>query len=131
MGEAMSKRAILLVVVVFVLGLAFGGLSIHVAADRGWTGHHGPRGGSGKARLMDQLTRELELSAEQQNQLQAVLDQTRQRYQSIYEQIRPQMEQARLRGRENIRKLLTAEQLPKFEALVQRMDEERKKRDSR
>ncbi len=127
----MNKKAIFLVAVTFVLGIALGGLSMHLAADRGWTGHGGSRGPHGKGRVIDQLTRELELSVEQQEKLQGVLQQTRQRYQTVYEQIRPQMEQARMAGRENIRKVLTPEQLPKFEALLRKADEDRKKRETR
>lgn len=122
----MNRKAVFLVVVVFVLGLALGGLSMHLAADR--FGEH-PRKGS--SRMVEELTRELSLTAEQQKQLAATLEETKTKFQAIYEPIRPQIEQARQEGRQKIRAFLTSEQLPKFETYLHKLDEERKKKNGR
>jgi len=124
----MNRKAVFLVVVVFVLGLALGGLSMYVAADHFGVGSGGRRG---PQRMVAQLTGELNLTAEQQQKLTATLEDTRSRYQAVYEQYRPQIEQIRQEGRQKIRAFLTAEQLPKFEAYLQRIDEARKKRNGR
>lgn len=124
----MNRKAVILVVVVFVLGLVLGGLSMYVAADRFGVGSGGRRG---PQRIVEQLTGELKLTPEQQQKLTATLEETRSRYQGVYEQYRPQIEQIRQEGRQKIRTFLTAEQLPKFEAYLQRIDEARKKRNGR
>jgi hypothetical protein len=89
------------------------------------------KGGKDSSRIVEELTRELNLTSEQQLQLTATLAETRGKYQAIYEQYRPQIEQARREGRQKIRTFLTEEQLPKFEAWLQRMDEARKKKNGR
>jgi Spy/CpxP family protein refolding chaperone len=120
----MNRRAVFLVVLVFLLGLALGGLTVYLEAEQFGLAY----GRRGSGRTVERLTRELNLTAEQQQKLSATLDETRSRYQAVYEQYRPQIEQARQEGRQKIRGFLTAEQLPKFEAYLQRIDEARKKR---
>jgi len=120
----MNRRAAFLVVVVFVLGLALGGLSMHLAANR-FGGNHG------KKSFTEELTRELNLTPAQQTQLSAILEETRGKFSAIYEQYRPQIDQARRDGRQNIRAILTEEQLPKFEQFLQRVDDARKKKNGR
>ena len=124
----MNRKAAFLVIVVFVLGLALGGLSMHLAADRFGNGR-GVR--KDTPQVVEELTRVLVLTPDQQKQVTTILEDTRAKYQAIYEQYRPQMEQARQQGRQNIRAILTAEQLHKFEAHLQKIDEARKKRNAR
>jgi hypothetical protein len=76
---------------------------------------------------MEDLTKELSLTAEQQQKLSAELEETKRRYEAIYDPIRPQMEHVRQEGRARIRGLLTAEQLAKFEEYLRRLDERRKR----
>ena len=123
----MNRRAVFLVVMVFLLGLVLGGLTVYLRPQQfGLT--YGRRG---SGRIVEELTRELNLTPEQQQKLSATLEETRSRYDAIYELYRPQIEQARLEGRQKIRGFLTAEQLPKFEAYLQRIDEARKRRNAR
>lgn len=124
----MNRKAVLLVAMVFVLGLVLGGLSTYLAASRVRSDHSARRDSS---RLVAELTEELNLTADQQQQLGKILDETWARYQTIYEQYRSQRDEARQQGRQKIRAILTAEQLPKFEARLQRIDEARKKRNGR
>jgi len=49
----------------------------------------------------------------------------------LYEPVRAQADLVRQQGRENIRAILTPEQRPKFEEVLRRIDEERKKRGGR
>ena len=120
----MNRKAAFFVVVVFVLGLALGGLSMHLAADRFGMGRE-------KKSWSVELTRELNLTPEQQTQLGGILEETRGKYNAIYDQYKPQLEQARQQGRQKIRGILTAEQLPKFEVWLQRVDEARRKKNGR
>jgi len=123
----MNRRAVFLVVVVFLLGLVLGGLAVYLRPEPFGLAY----GRRGPGRIVEELTRELNLTQEQQQKLTATLEETRSRYDAIYQLYRPQIEQARQEGRQKIRGFLTAEQLPKFEAYLQRIDEARKKRNAR
>ena len=131
----MNRRATLLIVAVFLLGIALGALGMHVAASRVFgserSGQAASKAHKDKSQIIDELTQELTLNAEQRAQLESILEASRTKYQAIYEQVRPQYEQVRAQGRDRIRAMLTAEQLPKYEAFVRRLDEERKKRNAR
>jgi Heavy-metal resistance len=115
-------RAILLLVVLFVLGLGIGSLG-------GWycAAHHfrGPRHTSGW--LMKELTRDLALTSQQQGQVQAIIDDTRSKFRTLDTQVRSQQDQIRQSARSRIRAVLTPEQLPRFDQFVRRLDEQRKK----
>jgi len=118
----MNRRATVLVVAVFVLGLVLGALGMHLAGDVSEVG------ASGKRDVVGELTRQLVLNPGQQKQLETILGETRAKFHAISEQSRPQIDEARREGRQKIREILTAEQLPKFEAWLQRVDEARKKK---
>jgi hypothetical protein len=55
------------------------------------------------------------------------MDDTVAEHSRLYSSITPQFEEARQRGRQRIRGVLTPEQLPKFEAFLRQLDEQRKK----
>ncbi len=122
-----SRKAFLLVVLVFALGIGLGAagtylVTTHVLAAR-------PQGVTRvSGNHMAMFTRDLNLNPDQQKQIQAILTETRARYAEIHSQADPEYEKARQAGREKIRQVLTAEQKPKFEDLLRRMDEERLRR---
>ncbi len=126
----MNRKATLLVIFVFLLGIALGAVGMRVAEQRvlgDRRAEHTRMGGP--ARLVEQLTQELALTVEQQQQLNSILEDTRKKYEGTYTTIRPQMEQTRQEGRARIRSILTPAQLPKFEEYLKRIDEERKNRE--
>lgn len=130
----MNRKATMLVILVFLLGIALGAVGMRVAEQKVWGGdRRGERGGrmGGPSRFVEQLTQELALTPAQQQQLNSVLEETRKKYEATYTTIRPQMEQTRQEGRVRIRAILTAEQLPKFEDYLRKIDEERKNRERR
>src|ERR1700722_303074 len=134
MNESSAKRrAALWVAVVFVLGAALGGLFGY------FYGHRGPGAASNpplsepqrRGQRVEQLTQELGLTKDQKQQLDSALSQLHADYKSIREQsnqqLNSEMDQARKKGRDQIRALLTPEQKPKFEEFLKRLDEERKR----
>lgn len=140
MGNPMNRKATLLVIAVFVLGLALGALCMHWAdeyyfvegrARQSYREKDQQDQEASRMRLVDRLTRELALTPEQQEQLKQVLRETSERYDSIYEEMRPRLRQAREEGRAKIRSFLTPEQREKFDAWLQKIDEERRKRECR
>ncbi len=119
----MKWKAPAIVLLVFALGVALGVVSMRLVQAQS--------NNKGRAELLNKMTRELDLSAEQQKQLEGILEETRGKFRNIYEQIRPQMDQTRQEGRDKIRTFLTADQKDRFESMLRRMDEERKARESR
>jgi len=124
-------QAAVLVVVVFLLGALLGGIGTHVWGER-------MRGGvrlSGmlppRNQVISDMTRELQLTPDQQKQLATIIDDTRAQVRALYAPLDPQHEQIRQRGRDRVRAILTPDQLPKFEHFIQRIDEERKKEQER
>ena len=124
-----NRKAIALVLGVFFLGIALGALGTYLAGGRVWGARTEMKSSSERrARLVERLTQELTLSADQQKQLDAMLADRQAKYQSIHGQMTQQFEQVRQQGREQIRAILSPEQKPKFEEFLRRVDEERKKK---
>ena len=119
-------EAAILVLVVFILGVLLGGLGNHVWGDRVW-GHQIPPGPPSKTQIVSELTRELQLTPDQQQQLAAIVDDTKTKIHAAYAPADAQREQLRQQGRARIRAILTPEQLPKFESFMAKIDEQRKK----
>jgi Spy/CpxP family protein refolding chaperone len=120
------REAALLVLVVFLLGVLLGGLGNHLWGERVW-GRQNPPGSLSRDELVNDLTHELRLTSAQQQQLGAIVDDTRAKIRTAYAPADTQREELRQQGRARIRAILTPEQLPKFEAFMQRLDEQRKK----
>ena len=126
-AKQISRKAVMLVLAVFVLGILLGGLATYMFGGRvlAGMGQHGPRD---RTHLLERLTQELDLNADQQKQLDGILAETQKKYEVLYEPVRAQADQVRQQGRENIRAILTPEQRTKFEEILRRIDEERRKR---
>jgi Spy/CpxP family protein refolding chaperone len=123
-----NRKALAFLLAVFVLGAAAGVLGTMWATKTGLAaGSAGPSKFT-KPAAMEWLTNELKLSAEQQQQLGPILDETATSYEAIRERVRPEYDQVRQQSRDRIRAILTPEQKARFEELVRQMDEERARR---
>ncbi|HET9995416.1 MAG TPA: hypothetical protein VFQ18_08425, partial [Candidatus Acidoferrum sp.] len=116
-----TRKAALWVGVVFLLGAALGGMLGYVFA------HHTAMAAPAqmtdaqkRAQKVQRLTQELSLSADQQKQLEAIIASVQTEYKAIHQTTEPQIDQARQKGREQIRAILTAEQKPRFEEFLKR-----------
>lgn len=125
-----SRKAALLVLLVFALGIGLGSVGTYVVVTTRVLAARPHQAVRNPANHMEMFTRDLNLNPDQQKQIQAILAETRARYAEIHNQADPEYEQARQAGREKIRQLLTPEQKPKFEDLLRRFDEERRRRQS-
>jgi Spy/CpxP family protein refolding chaperone len=117
-------EAAMLVAVVFLLGVVLGGLGTYLWGQRVWGMRSGPRS---HAQVVADLTRELELSSEQEKQLAAITEDTQAKWRVLYSPLNAQREQIREQSRERIRAILTPEQQPKFDQFMQRLDEQRRR----
>ena len=115
-----------LVAMVFLLGALLGFVGNHLWGERVW-GRQNPLGSPTRDQLVNDLTHELQLTATQEQQLGAIVDDTRAKIHAAYAPADAQREELRQQGRARVRAILTPEQLPKFEAFMQRVDEQRKK----
>jgi Spy/CpxP family protein refolding chaperone len=128
MNEATAKqRAAIWVAVVFLLGASLGGVVGYIFAHRSVSANAPMTAQQRRAQKMETLTREANLTPDQRQQLEAILTQLHGEYKALHEQSDAQIDQARQKGRNQIRAILTPEQQPKFEEFLKRMDEERKR----
>ena len=128
MNEATAKqRAALWVAVVFLLGVSLGGVVGYIFAHRSVSANAQMTAAERRAHKVEELTRVAGLTPEQQQQLDAILTQVHSEYKAVKELSEAQIDQARQKGRNQIRAILTPEQRPKFEEFLKKMDEERKR----
>jgi hypothetical protein len=124
-----SRKAIGLLILVFVLGIAFGGVGMTLFNSRVYGDLRKPAPQPPtSARAVARINQDLNLSADQQKQLGDILNNMMAGYNNIRQQMTPQFDQVREQGRNQIRQILTPEQRPKFEEYLQKVDEDRRKR---
>jgi Spy/CpxP family protein refolding chaperone len=122
-----SRKAALWVGLIFLLGAALGGMLGYVFAHRVSAAPAQMTDAQRKAQKVQRLTQELGLTVDQQKQLDAIITRVQAQYKAIHQTTDPQINDARQKGREQIRAILTPEQKPKFEEFLRRLDEERKR----
>ena len=125
---SVTRKAALWVGVIFLLGAALGGMIGYVFA------HHTALAAppqmteaAKRAHKVQRLTQELDLSTEQQKQIEVIIGSVQMQYKAIHQSTEPQINEARQKGREQIRAILTPEQKPKFEEFLKRLDDERRR----
>jgi len=129
-GNSQSK-ARLIVVSVFVIGFAAGALSLNLYQRLNPSSKKdGPRGGAEV--LIKRMNEEVGLAPDQQDQIKKILDETGEKYREIRKEMdpaiknfEPRFNAVRQESRDRIRQLLTPEQLPKYEEMVQKHDKMR------
>jgi hypothetical protein len=124
-----QQKATFWLALVFVLGTALGAVLGYAFAHRSYasTAPTQLTSEQRRAQKREQLARDVNLTAEQQSQVNAILDQAQVEYKAIHAVSDPQVDAVRQKSREKIRQILTPDQKPKFEEFVRRMDEDRKR----
>jgi Spy/CpxP family protein refolding chaperone len=110
-------KGALLLLLAFLLGAAAGALGFGLYQTRmGWW--H-PRRDSARFQqfLLKRLTRELDLRAEQQQQVETILRETGQEFARLREEVGPRVRDIRMHTREKIQAILSPDQQRKFAAL--------------
>lgn len=123
-----KRKAIILVVVLFVLGIALGSVGMHmwdahVLANQS---HHSP---------IKDLKAILQMGPEQEKQFDAIIKQENSKFRTLHTQEQaewdPKRDAVRQQGRESIRAILNSDQRAKFNAFVQKLDEQHRKAEAR
>jgi Spy/CpxP family protein refolding chaperone len=129
-----NRKALALILLVFVLGVALGAVG-HSVADRRVLGARAqtqppaflqPR--PNPQRAVAHLTTELKLTPDQQKQIGDILADMQHRYDVVHDQMNPEFAQIREQGHDEIRQVLTPEQRPKFEDFLKRVNDDRRRR---
>jgi len=125
---AATRKAALWVGAVFLLGAALGGVLGYLTAHHSASAANTPLSEpERRARRVEQMTRELSLTPAQSQQLDGILKERHAESKAIHDQTDEQIERVRNKGRDQVRAILTPEQMPKFEEFLKRLDEERKR----
>jgi hypothetical protein len=132
-----QTKARLIVVSVFVIGFAAGALALNLyqqlsrSSDR-----NTPR--SGTEWLLKRMNDKVGLASDQQEQIKKILDETADKYKDIRKEMdpvvkpfEPRFNSVRQESRDRIRALLTADQLPKYEQMVEEHDKMREQEKER
>jgi Spy/CpxP family protein refolding chaperone len=125
------RKARLWLGVVFLVGAAIGVLFGYNFGHRGYlaTGATPPQMSEPerRAKRVADMTKELQLTSEQAAKFDEIIRSAHEQMKEIRDGSEKQVDGVREKAREQMRALLTPEQKPKFEAMAQRMDEQRKK----
>ena len=128
-GHAKAKIWLVLVAV-FVLGAVTGGALTGLYRSRASS----TAGRDNRERAMkdrfEKMRQELNLTEQQTTQVRAILDETRNEYRTLREELRPRFDEPRMKARAKIRALLDADQQKRFDALVAQQDAEHNARDA-
>lgn len=132
-----QSKARLIVLSVFVIGFAAGALSLNLYQSLTGSSKKDPRRG-GAEFLIKRMDEEVGLSSDQQDQIKRILDETTDKYREIRKDMEPRIKDfepkfnaVRQESRDRIRALLSPEQLPKYEEMVQKHDKVREQEKDR
>ena len=122
-----SRKAFLLVFVLFILGIALGSVGTYVVTTQVQAARPHASLTHNYAGTVAMYNQDLSLSPDQQKQLEVIFNDMRDHYAALHENLDPEYEKVRHEGRERIRQILTPEQRPKFEELLRQIDEDRRR----
>ena len=130
MNSETRQKARLWLGLVFILGAAIGGVFGYSFAHGSYAATQAPATLSEperRAKRVAEMTKEVGLTPEQSTQIDQIIHQAHDEMKTIHEKSDADVDVVRQRAREQMRSLLTPEQRPKFEAMVQRWNQEKKK----
>jgi Spy/CpxP family protein refolding chaperone len=119
----------------FVLGAAIGGVFGYSFAHRSYAATNlnvqALSEPERRAKRVAEMSKEIGLTPEQSQKVEAVIAAAHTEMKVIHDKAETDVNDVRLKARTQMREFLTAEQKPKFEEYVRKMDEERKRQQAR
>ncbi len=127
--NATARKAALWVGLVFVMGLALGGVGGYLFAHQKYTVTSAAptNDAARRSQKVQELTKLASLTPDQSQQVDRIISEVQGQIKTIRIKSDPQIDEVRHQGRDRIRAILTAEQKPKFEEFIRKLDEERKR----
>lgn len=119
----MTRRIYLYFVLTFLLGIVAGGACLYMYGwySGQWLRNRDPH------HVVRVLQERLDLSPSQTAQLTQIVDEMHAKQEAIGQQVKPQFQAIREEARTRVRAILNPEQVDKFNEMVKRWDERRKK----
>jgi len=114
----MTRRAYFYFVLTFLLGGVAGGAGVFFYA---WYGGHWHREFS-KRSMVSQLRRELKLNDSQEQKLNQIMDESSKKFRELRRETNPRFDALRQETRDQIRQILTPEQVNRFDQLFRQWD---------
>jgi hypothetical protein len=129
MNPDIRKKAAIWLALVFVLGTATGGVFGYSLARRSYAATKSvvPSEAERRAKKIAEMTKTIGLTAEQAQKADGIIKNAQSEIREIHNKNDAEVDVVRMNARGQMREFLTAEQMPKFEQYMQRLDEERKK----
>lgn len=129
MNAEVRKKAAIWLVLVFVVGAATGAVFGYSLAHRSYAATKPPvqTDAERRAKKVAEMTEEIGLTPDQAQKVEALITEAQTEIRGIRDQSEAQVDAVRMKTRDAVRAFLTAEQKPKYEEYVQRLDAERKK----
>jgi hypothetical protein len=120
----------LIVVTVFVIGFAAGVLSLNLYQQLTSSKDDKNQRRNGAEFLVNKMTQKVGLTQPQQEQVRKILDETNDKYKDLrvnlieprIKDVEPQFNAVRQESRDRIKALLTPEQLPKYQEMIEERD---------
>ncbi len=123
----MSRKVYIYFALTFILGVVVGACGLYFF---GWnTGRWHPR--PSPDRFVQYMRKELNLSDGQVAQIRQIVNDTRTKFHELEKQMEPQFDAVRDESRAHIRQVLNPQQAQKFDQMVRRWEERRRKRHRR
>ena len=131
--NSVSRKAVALLALVFVLGAGFGVVGTRLVNQRVFGARMSGNHTSSKApepapHLNARLADQLKLTPDQQKRVNDILNDEQTRYDGVRQQMNPQFDEIRNQGRGEIRQVLTDPQRAIFDDFIRHVDEERRER---
>jgi len=120
----MTRRAYFYFVVTFITGLVVGGAGVYYYAWHAGLWRHPWEENA----TIHRMTRRLDLTPHQVQELRPIMDNTVKQWNLIQGQIKPQLDALRQQTDDRIRQILSAGQKNKFDVLVKKHERHKKKR---
>jgi Spy/CpxP family protein refolding chaperone len=131
MTPEVRQKAAFWLMLVFVLGLATGGVFGYSFAHKSYAANRAPyqqmSDAEKRAKKVSEMTEAVGLTQEQAQKVEAIISATQTQIKSVHEKNDADITALRMNAREQMRAFLTPEQLPKFEEFVHKIDVERQK----
>ena len=117
-----KSEAGILVLAVFLLGVLLGGVGTHLWGARVWgETQKVPTVRRVPGQFMAEMTQRLQLTADQQKQLSAMLDDTKAKLSDLYGPVDQERDRIRMENRARMRAALTPDQQIKFDELLKEL----------